>query len=237
MPTVLSCKSRTHTLELKTILFTSLISIVNKKISYFISVPLEATVFLREHLNNYYSLSVYYVSKMVSELPLQILGPTSFILVAYFLTGQPYDSDRLIRIWVVCLLIGVIAELMGLVSGAVCDMQLGTFIVPCLAIPMLIFSGFFIKFKELSDWFKPLTYFSYFRYGFEGSIQAIYGNNRTSLHCSDVYCYYKHPKKFLDDFGMSGSSFNMDIIGLVGWVIALLIILYVALWMKLKRAQ
>lgn len=174
---------------------------------------------------------------MVAELPLQIIGPTSFILVAYFLTGQPYDSDRLLKIWAVCLLIGVIAELMGLVSGAICDMQLGTFIVPCLAIPMLIFSGFFIKFKELSTIFKPLTYFSYFRYGFEGSIQAVYGFNRTSLHCSEVYCYYKHPKKFLDDIGMSDSNYYADIFGLVGWVIGLQIILYIALWVKLKRAQ
>lgn len=153
------------------------------------------------------------------------------------MTGQPNDDKRLFMIWTICLLMGVIAELIGLVAGAFCDMQLGTFLVPCLTIPMLIFSGFFIKFKELFHCFKAATYLSFFRYSFEGSVQSIYGYNRTNLNCTELFCYYKDPKKFLHDMDMEKNNYSLDLIGLGVWIILLQILLYIALKIKLIKAQ
>lgn len=90
-------------------------------------VPAEAAVFLREHLNSWYTLESYYVSKVVANLPLQLLCPTLFVLVAYFMTGQPFQAaDRLAMLWLVCLLMAILADSLGLAVGAASSIQVGS---------------------------------------------------------------------------------------------------------------
>lgn len=204
---------------------------------YNISVPLETMVFYREHLNNYYSLGVYFVSKLVSDLPLIFIGPTSFILGAYYMTGQPEELNRFLMIWAVCLLTTILAHLTGLISGCAFSMQVGNFVVPVSTIPMLIFSGFFIKFSELVDCLKPMTYISYFRYAFEGSVQAIYGFNRTNLECSETFCYYRNINKFLTHMDMIENKYWMDLSALGIWIVSLIALLFLTLKIKLIRNQ
>lgn len=194
-------------------------------------------VFYREHLNNYYSLGVYFVAKLVSDLPLLFFGPTSFIMGAYYLTGQPDELNRFFMVWVVCLLTTIIAQLTGLISGTAFSMQVGTFIVPCSTIPMLIFSGFFIKFNELVDMLRPMTKISYFRYAFEGSVHAIYGFNRTNLECSEPFCYFRNTDKFLMHMNMNESEYWVDISALGIWIAVLITLLFLILKIKLIRNQ
>nr|CAD7405969.1 unnamed protein product [Timema cristinae] len=114
--------------------------------------PLERAVFLREHLNNWYSLGAYYLAKMVADIPLQVnwilitlsavtwykelgfrwtgsltirevLCPTVFLLSGYFLTGQPCDLFRLLLMWAMCLLLTITGQTLGLVAGAAFDSQ------------------------------------------------------------------------------------------------------------------
>ena len=56
--------------------------------------PIEAAVFIREYLNNWYHLRSYFSVKVLSDLPLQILTPSVFISIAYYMTGQPMECDR-----------------------------------------------------------------------------------------------------------------------------------------------
>ncbi|XP_026283648.2 ATP-binding cassette sub-family G member 4-like, partial [Frankliniella occidentalis] len=51
--------------------------------------PLEAAVFFREYANNWYSLTAYYLAKVLADLPFMIVNPTVFLLVAYYMTDQP----------------------------------------------------------------------------------------------------------------------------------------------------
>lgn len=102
---------------------------------------------------------------------------------------------------------------------------------------MLIFSGFFIRFNELIALFQPFTYLSYFRYGFEGSVRAIYGYNRTNLECSQIYCYYQRTDKFLQHMDMTNDTYFMDICGLLIWIVLLQICLYYVLKIKMCRIR
>ena len=36
------------------------------------TVPVEAAVFMREYLNNWYGLNPYYIAKVITDLPLQV---------------------------------------------------------------------------------------------------------------------------------------------------------------------
>ncbi|XP_055387270.1 ATP-binding cassette sub-family G member 1 [Condylostylus longicornis] len=202
-----------------------------------LSCPLETSAFLREHLNGWYSKESYFISKLISDIPLQLICPTAFISFAYYLTGQPMESERFAQSWLISFLTVMLGQSIGLVAGSSFCLKLAVFIVPATCIPMLIFSGFFIRSHELSVYLQPLTHISYFRYSFEGFNQAIYGNNRTDLNCSIPFCYFRTAKKFLEEMDMDEDVYLNDIIALISFILFFHFLLYISLVVKVKRAQ
>uniref|UniRef100_A0A182QY45 ABC transporter domain-containing protein n=1 Tax=Anopheles farauti TaxID=69004 RepID=A0A182QY45_9DIPT len=199
--------------------------------------PLETSVFVRERMNNWYSLKAYYFSKLVADFPFLILGPSVFLAGAYYLTSQPMELDRIVMLWSICIFTSWIAQMTGLLAGSVLPLELSVFCVPCSVIPMLIFCGFFVRFREMFDFLIPLTYVAYFRYSFEGAMQAIYGFERANLPCSGEFCYFSKVPKFLESFDMLENTFVMDVCGLLGWVFVLHVALYASLAWRLKRTR
>lgn len=199
--------------------------------------PLETAVFLREQKNNWYSLTAYFFSKLVSDFPFLLLGPTLFLASAYYMTSQPLELDRMVMLWGVCMLTAWIAQLTGLLAGSSLPLELSVFCVPCSVIPMLIFCGFFVRFREMFDFLIPFTYFGYFRYSFEGAMQAIYGFGRENLPCGETFCYFGKVSKFLESFDMAENTFVMDVAGLAVWILGMHVALFGSLAWKIRRNQ
>ncbi|XP_049533707.1 ATP-binding cassette sub-family G member 4-like [Anopheles darlingi] len=202
-----------------------------------ITFPLEARVFIRERLNNWYSLEAYYVSKIFADLPLQMICPTLFIVIAYFMTGQPLEWERFGMLWLINLLLGMYAQTVGLLSGAAFDIQMATFFVPCFSIPSMLFSGFFVKSFEMPEFLQPAVYTSFFRYSFQGSLQAIYSYNRTNLPCSDIVCYFNKPAKFLKFMDTPEEGYWNNVSIVAGFIVLFQIVLYIVLRHRLKIYQ
>lgn len=73
-----------------------------------------------------------------------------------------------------------------------CVFQNGTFLAPTLNIPMMMFAGFGVTLRDLPGYLKWGSHISYLRYGLEGYVGAIYGNNRSILACEEAhYCHYR----------------------------------------------
>ncbi|KAL1380612.1 hypothetical protein pipiens_001405 [Culex pipiens pipiens] len=199
--------------------------------------PLETAVFLREQKNNWYSLKAYFFSKLVSDFPFLLLGPTLFLASAYYMTSQPLELDRMVMLWGMCMLTAWIAQLTGLLAGSSLPLELSVFCVPCSLIPMLMFCGFFVRFREMFDFLVPFTYLGYFRYSFEGAMQAIYGFGRENLPCAESFCYFGKVSKFLESFDMVENTFVMDVAGLGVWIVAMHVVLFGSLAWKIRRNQ
>ncbi|XP_055547513.1 ATP-binding cassette sub-family G member 4-like [Wyeomyia smithii] len=198
--------------------------------------PLETAVFIRERMNNWYSLSAYFFSKLVADFPFLILGPTLFLASSYYMTAQPMELERMVMLWGICVLTAWIAQLSGLLAGSSLPLELSVFCVPCSVIPMLIFCGFFVRFREMFDFLIPFTYVGYFRYSFEGAMQAIYGFDRANIPC-EKFCYFGKVSKFMESFDMEENNFTMDVTGLLVWIFVLHVALYGSLVLRLRRNQ
>ncbi len=88
-----------------------------------------------------------------------------------------------------------------------------------------------------------LTYISFARYSWEGTIVAIYGNNRGNLDCDKPRCIFSSSKEVLDAMDVSESAmfldnakFHFDCIVLGLFFITLRLITYLVLRYKVKSS-
>ncbi|XP_049868332.1 ATP-binding cassette sub-family G member 1-like isoform X2 [Pectinophora gossypiella] len=197
--------------------------------------PVEATVVLQEHLNRWYWLTTYCISKILVDLPIQLLCATVFIFPAWYLTSQPLDLHRMGLAWVICILITILAQTFGLVVGAACGVKLGLFVIPAANIPMLMFSEFFIPYHEMPIYLRPFATISYFRYGFDALLQTVYGFGRDKLTCNAAYCMFKIPGRYLDYLGLP-QNYLQDIWALLIWIGLLQIALIFILAIRVYKA-
>ncbi|XP_039310784.1 ATP-binding cassette sub-family G member 4 [Solenopsis invicta] len=198
--------------------------------------PTEATVFLQEHLNNWYSLWSYYSVKILTDLPMQILCASSFMFITYYMTGQPMEYDRILETWSICVLITILGQTVGILTGTAFNTELGVFIIPAVSIPLLLFSGFFLKLGQMSEYLRPLCIVSFFRYALEGMMQAIY-LDRFNLMCLEIYCYLSSPSKILSIMGMPTVPVYVTLIILSCWIFCLHIITYVVFRWRIYYAK
>uniref|UniRef100_A0A1I8JNC3 ABC2_membrane domain-containing protein n=1 Tax=Macrostomum lignano TaxID=282301 RepID=A0A1I8JNC3_9PLAT len=169
-------------------------------------------IFLREHLNYWYSVKAYYLAKTLADLPFQ---PLEFMRYFLFLTHLRADQ------------LGG-AELRPADWGGY-ESGISHFLVrfgrvrfcPVTAIPILLFSGFFVTFSTIPVYLQWLSYCSYVRYAFEAVLQIIYGMNRNHLECNpdasadsseSLAPCLSDPDFFLKFFSADGAKIYVDFI-------------------------
>jgi ABC-2 type transporter. len=106
-----------------------------------------------------------------------------------------------------------------------------------LNIPMSLFSGFFMRLDDIPDYLKWLTYVSYFRHAFQAEMVSLYGGNRSKLHCSEDFCYFQSPQKVLKDFGLSESTYEINLGAILLWLLGSLITFYLVLKWRIYKSR
>ena len=115
--------------------------------------------------------------------------------------------------------------------------QMGVFVVCLISLPLLLFSGFYLRIQDMHVSIRWLSYISFFRHCFEAIMVCIYGYKRPNLACSEAYCHFKSPSKFLGEFGMDDSTYWYDILGLVTWILVLQLLLQLMLHIKFRISR
>lgn len=159
------------------------------------------------------------------------------MIIVYFMTGQPMQADRLMKFTAINILTALVAQSVGLLIGAGMKIEAGVYLGPVTTIPVVLFSGFFVNFSAIPEYFRWITYLSYVRYGFEGAMLSVYGYDRDKLQCTEIYCHFRSPKKFLEEMSMDKANFWVDVGALCAFFVFIRIISYLVLKIKLKIMQ
>ncbi|GFR78518.1 ATP-binding cassette sub-family G member 1 [Elysia marginata] len=125
-----------------------------------------------------------------------------------------------------------IRTFMSIVRDAV-----AVFLGPVTGIPILLFSGFFVNFDTIPPYLQWLSYISYIRYAFEGSLQALYGLDRGTLDCDQNHCNIKQGTDVLREMDVEGARFHIDFIILCAFFVVLRIGCYLVLRWRVKAQR
>lgn len=116
--------------------------------------------------------------------------------------------------------------------------QIAVFIGPILAVLFSVF-GFCTRYVDINKMFQWMWHFSYFRAGFHGVLDTVYGMNRSDLYCPPdtpySYCHFKKPSIFLREVSISEFETYRNIYMMVGVIITMHVATVLVLWFKLNK--
>ncbi|XP_077287128.1 ATP-binding cassette sub-family G member 4 [Arctopsyche grandis] len=220
------------------LLFAILIHLMmTTKMLTILTFPMEMNILLKEHFNRWFSLPSYYLSITIVDIPIAIFCCFLFSVIIYTMSGQPLELFRFGMFFTISLLVVFVAQGFGLMIGAVFDVVNGTFLGPTISVPVMMFAGFGVTLRDLPKYLYWGSYVSYLRYGLEGFVGAIYGENRPILDCEERYCHYKYPQKFLSEIAMRGDQFWTDVIALSVIAVGLRIVAFFLLRWKITSVR
>ncbi|XP_003693536.1 ATP-binding cassette sub-family G member 4-like [Apis florea] len=197
--------------------------------------PSELPIIMREHFNRWYKLHSFYLANKLADIPIQFTAISLYILIVYYMSDQLLELQRFCLYTLMCFAVSIVAQTFGLLIGTGMKVQHGMIFGPLTILPFLIFSGFFVQFRDAHPYLRWLFHLSFLKYGFEGVMIAIYGYDRPKLSCSDVYCHFAIPETLLNAVDMKQANYWFCLIVLVALYVMLDIGTYTLLKLKLEK--
>uniref|UniRef100_H3GF97 ABC transporter domain-containing protein n=2 Tax=Phytophthora ramorum TaxID=164328 RepID=H3GF97_PHYRM len=203
----------------------------------FVSVPMELALISREYKGGLYHLMSWYLSKNISELPMQIILPIVFFVPIYFLMGIGHGFEVFIYLQLVMILINSTAIGLAYMVSCLCPrVDIAPLIGMVLIMPFMLFGGLLINSDDCPDYFVWIQYISPVKYGYE-AMMKIFWNAVPSIACSTANCTARTGAEVLESYSMTSRSALGDSLLLLLLNIVFRVIAFVAIWFQLRQKK
>ncbi|KAL5730162.1 ABC transporter G member 9 [Ranunculus cassubicifolius] len=108
--------------------------------------PQEREMLTKERSSGMYRLSSYFISRTVGDLPMELILPTIFVLITYFMAGLKLTAGHFFATLFVLLFCVLVAESLGLALGAlVMDLEAATTLGSVIMLTFLLAGGYYVQ--------------------------------------------------------------------------------------------
>ncbi|XAR55860.1 hypothetical protein NMG60_11036083 [Bertholletia excelsa] len=152
--------------------------------------PLERPMLMRERSSGMYHLSSYYFARMAGDLPMELVLPTIFVTIAYWMGGlNPSILAYLLTVFIILLNV-LVSQGFGLVLGAILmDVKQATTLASVTMLVFLLAGGYYIQ--HMAGFVSWLKYVSFSHYCYKLLVGVQYSENevyecRVGVQCRVV---------------------------------------------------
>jgi len=127
--------------------------------------PQDRAIFTKERASGMYSLSGYFMARITGDLPMELILPTVFLTLVYWMTGLRPEIWIFLLTLAVILAYVLVAQGLGLAIGAIImDAKRASTMVTIIMLGCVLTGGFYVhKLPVCLGWIKylSLTYYCY----------------------------------------------------------------------------
>ncbi|KAL5778901.1 hypothetical protein ACOSQ2_009638 [Xanthoceras sorbifolium] len=127
--------------------------------------PQEHAIVTKERASGMYTLSSYFMSRIIGDLPMELILPTIFLIITYWMAGLKPEFGAFLLTLLVLLGYVLVSQGLGLALGAIImDAKQASTIVTVTMLAFVLTGGFYVhKVPSCMAWIKYIstTYYSY----------------------------------------------------------------------------
>ncbi|XP_049386859.1 ABC transporter G family member 25-like [Solanum stenotomum] len=127
--------------------------------------PQERAIFMKERASGMYTLSSYFMARIVGDLPMDLILPTLFLTITYWMAGLKPQLLAFLLTLLVLLSYVIVSQGLGLALGAIImDAKQASTVITVTMLAFVLTGGFYVhKVPACLAWIKYIstTFYSY----------------------------------------------------------------------------
>ncbi|XP_076921449.1 ABC transporter G family member 21-like [Bidens hawaiensis] len=193
--------------------------------------PQDRPMLIRERSSAMYCLSSYYFARMAGDLPMELVLPTVFVTITYWMGGLNPSLIAFVLTVLIILFNVLVSQGLGLALGAIImDLKQASTFSSVIMLVFLLASGYYIQ--QIPSFIGWLKYISFSHYCYKLLVEVQYSENQVYDCSMGIHC------RVLDFPGIKYLGVGhlwWDVTALGVMLVGYRILAYVALRMRISH--